>query len=823
MPANSQSTTTITTITTTSTGGGGSSTVPGSRPTRVIAALLVLLATLGVVLAGPPPSATAATAPPPAPVPSVANAGGFVNVPAVRLADTRAAGPNQGCVTGVKRLTLPSWLADAATVSALVVNVTVVDPTADGFLRLTPAGSPVPRSVHINYSAGRSIANQVTIRPTATAPADVVRKLDVWVSGGCPNVLIDLVGLHAQLVGGSAATGGLRAIEPARVLDTRSAAPCVGAPRRVQVAGVAGVPAEARSVVLNATALGASNSGAAVVSPVSVGAPTSAPQTVQYRPAASVTNAVTTALDPTGGLWISATSGCPNLILDVLAWHSGGDLPATGGFVGVTPRRLLDTRTSGGCITEVRNLRLHDIQEASAVSVALNVTVVDPPRKGWLTVHSGGAAAPSVASVQFAPGERIAHGLTVEPGSNASIDIRSFGGGCTHVVVDLVGTYAPPRALDVQVGDQHTCVRAAGTTLQLRCWGSNSIGQLAQGPGVTAMTSPSTVAMGSDPLALSLGDDHTCAVLGTLGTPAGNVYCAGANESGQLGDPTAWNREYTLRASTFTGAIAVASGPSHTCAIVGADRQVHCVGANDDGQAPAVATVPAVAPSRPLYCSFLPCLDASGLGPTPLTGVRQVAVGGRASCAVLDSGRVRCWGRGVMGDPTLGGSAESVEVPGVAGVIDLSVGEDHACAVMVVGQVSCWGSNGRGQLGVGPAVAASGPVAVSLPGFSGLTRVSAGAARTCVVGSIWTPAGQVPRLACWGENSTGAIGDGTTTDRWTPTIVPIAGRTMTAVDTGTSHTCAVVDDRVQCWGANTNGQLGNGTRSGSPWPVTALD
>ena len=460
-----------------------------------------------------------------------------------------------------------------------------------------------------------------------------------------------------------------------------------------------------------------------------------------------------------------------------------------------------------------------------SVSVALNVIVLDATAKGWLTVHSGGATPPGVASAQFVPGERIAHGLTVEPGADGSIDVRAFGGGCPHVLVDVLGHYAAPRVLEVQVGDQHTCVRSQGVTTQMRCWGGNLSGQLAYGPTAVSLPSPSTVAMGSAPLRIATGDDHTCAVLGAEGATAGNVWCSGANESGQLGDPTAWGREYHLRASTLTGAVDVAAGPSHTCAVVGADRRVRCVGANDRGQAPVEVEVPAPpAPERPWYCSFISCLDSSGLGPTPLTGVSRIAVGGSGSCAVLDSGRVRCWGLGVLGDAAFGQSSVAVEVPGITDAVDVSVGDDHACAAVLSGTtLRCWGRNDHGQLGQGGRVVGGAPVPVTVPGFSMVTGVSAGSARTCVEGFVPVPGGYDSRVACWGENSTGAVGDGTTTDRWSPVVVANGARSLRGVETGTSHTCVVADGRVECWGLNTSGQLGNGTRIDSPRPVVALD
>jgi alpha-tubulin suppressor-like RCC1 family protein len=528
---------------------------------------------------------------------------------------------------------------------------------------------------------------------------------------------------------------------------------------------------------------------------------------------------VTVPLDLFGGLHVSSSAGCPNLILDVLAWHSGGLATATGGFVRAPTRRLLDTRTTGGCVRDVRTLQLTDPAHASAVAVALNVTVLDPAAKGWLTVHSGGTTPPSVASSQFAPGERNAHGLTVEPGAGGTIDIRAFGGGCPHVLVDVLGTYAPPRALEVDAGAEHTCVVAQGDTSQLRCWGFNAVGQLAADRSATNFTSPSTVRMGTGtaPLRAATGDGHTCAVLGVEGGTTGDVWCSGANFSGQLGYATA-DRPYsfTLGGSRLAGAVEVAAGPRHTCAIVGSDRRVECTGANDRGQAPTLVQLPPPPPpEKPWHCYILRCLDRAGLASHLMTAT-QVDVGGDASCAVTTDGRVLCWGQG---DTLARGIA------GITTAVDVSVGEGHACAAMADGTLRCWGRNDTGQLGQGTVTSgSSGPVTVTIPGISFVTDVSAGAGRTCAVGvATGALSSTDTRVACWGENATGAVGDGTTTLRTFPAVVPTLGRGVTDVDTGVSHTCAVVATRVECWGSNSSGQLGNGTFTSSTRPVAVLD
>ena len=147
-----------------------------------------------------------------------------------------------------------------------------------------------------------------------------------------------------------------------------------------------------------------------------------------------------------------------------------------------------------------------------------------------------------------------------------------------------------------------------------------------------------------------------------------------------------------------------------------------------------------------------------------------------------------------------------------SGVVAVSSGRDHTCVVMA-GGVQCWGTNIQGRLGTDfQQRASSEPVHVV--GLSGdPVAVYASDFHTCAV----TATGG---LDCWGSNSAGQLGDGTTKSRFAPSVVlGLAGK-VTAVATGGKHTCARIEDGgIQCWGDNAQGQLGDGTSSnrGALW------
>ena len=196
----------------------------------------------------------------------------------------------------------------------------------------------------------------------------------------------------------------------------------------------------------------------------------------------------------------------------------------------------------------------------------------------------------------------------------------------------------------------------------------------------------------------------------------------------------------------------------------------------------------------------------------------QITSGASHSCAILDDGSVSCWGdnsNGQLGDesrtPSL--EPEKASMPLGRKAVGVSAGSYHTCSVLDDGSVRCWGSNEFGQLGDGTEIERTSPVVVDLgQGISAL-GISSGESHTCAVLSDQS-------VKCWGQNSNGQLGDGTTEDRSSPVLADMGGEDALLVSAGSYHTCAIMSDRtVMCWGDNWNGQLGDGTNSDRSTPV----
>ena len=237
---------------------------------------------------------------------------------------------------------------------------------------------------------------------------------------------------------------------------------------------------------------------------------------------------------------------------------------------------------------------------------------------------------------------------------------------------------------------------------------------------------------------------------------------------------------------------AIAAGDNHTCALT-TTGGVKCWGDNNLGQLGDGTTTKRVTP-----------VDVSGL----TSGVSAIATGGSHTCALTTTGSVKCWGRnfyGQLGDGTTTDRFTPVDVSGLtSGVSAIAAGGSHTCALTTTGGVKCWGRNSFGQLGDGTAPTNSSTPVDASGLTSGVSAIAAGNSHTC---ALTTTGG----VKCWGNNSSGQLGDGTTTARSTP--VDVSGLTsgVSAIAAGGFHTCALTTTGgVKCWGNNFFGQLGNG-------------
>jgi alpha-tubulin suppressor-like RCC1 family protein len=306
---------------------------------------------------------------------------------------------------------------------------------------------------------------------------------------------------------------------------------------------------------------------------------------------------------------------------------------------------------------------------------------------------------------------------------------------------------------------------------------------------------------------IALGSLHDCVV-----TPTGLVGCAGYNREGQLGDGTTEDRRALRVVSELHDIESVAAGGAFTCALQ-RSGQVWCWGENVSGQVSGESLTPAT--------------------PQLVHGLRdivEIAAGGDHACARDRDGAVWCWGCGLNGQlgngdrraPSRSVGEQSthewvdtlsarmpVRVSGMPAATKLAAGSAgtcnaHTCAIDAAGRVWCWGEDRGGAIGSRP-TAESNAVPGIVTGAPKARAIAAGAGHTCAVSSEG-------RVACWGNNADGQLGDGTRLSRTSPVYVNGLEK-IEAIAAGGNHTCAVDHaGSVFCFGSNEYGQLGTGDR-----------
>ena len=223
------------------------------------------------------------------------------------------------------------------------------------------------------------------------------------------------------------------------------------------------------------------------------------------------------------------------------------------------------------------------------------------------------------------------------------------------------------------------------------------------------------------------------------------------------------------------------------------------------------------------------CTAATGARPAAAASSHAtlIAAGNAHSCTI-QSGQAFCWGsnsNGQLGDGSTISSTSPVPVY-TGGVLasrtltQIVAGGANTCALDSTGTAYCWGLDTSGQLGNNSTTQSLVPVAVNTSGVLAgktLTQLAAGNAHVCAIDSTGT-------AYCWGSNGNGQLGINSTTRSLVPVAVStsgvLSGVSITQITAGYGHTCAVGSSgAAYCWGANGNGQLGNSITTQSLVPV----
>ncbi len=354
----------------------------------------------------------------------------------------------------------------ASGVAAVVINTTVVNPTAESYLTVWPTGQAQPVTSNLNFAPGSTVPNLVTVKVGAGGD------INFYNNAGSTNVVGDLAGYYVDGTGAAGST--YDPLVPLRLLDTRTTGGPIGGGlsgvRDLQVTGGSnGVPSTATAVVLNVTVTPppqGSTGGYFTVYPQGEATPPLAAN-LNYGKNETVGNLVIvqlgTAPGSVGGISFYNNSGSTEVVVDLQGYFTAAGDTSGARFFPLVDDRILDTRANvdgfDAPVTAGESIEADMVGQGGVLvgpsgtiggsdgpsAVVLNTAVTAGTVGGYLTIYPNGQPRPLAANLNFSKGETVANLITAGIGSAGQIDIYNDV-GTVEVIGDVVGYYGAPGA-----------------------------------------------------------------------------------------------------------------------------------------------------------------------------------------------------------------------------------------------------------------------------------------------------------------------------------------------------------------------------------------
>ncbi|MHB1511227.1 MAG: protease pro-enzyme activation domain-containing protein [Acidimicrobiales bacterium] len=401
--------------------------------------------------------------------------GTYVPVTPIRVTDTRTGSglPNAGKPLGAAG-TLDVTVAGTAAsdgvpsdASAIVANVTAVSPSAAGFFTVYPSGEAQPTVSSLNFVAGETTANLVTV------PIGANGDITIFNHAGTANALVDVYGYYTATPATTGA-GLYNAVSPYRAAGTLQAGATIAANTSHPVTvtgGSTGVPANASAVVVNLTEADAT--APSFLTAYGAGALLPTVSNLNFSTGEVRANRATVPVGTSGQIEVYNHTGSVAVDVDIDGYYTAAG--GTGSvFVPITPVRVTDTRvpTNGGPIaadtTETFSLASSSVP-AAASAVAANFTVVSGAAPGYVTVYpTSDTAAPTASDINWMANGVVPNFTIADTAGAGKVDVFASHGGAINLVIDEFGYFVvSPQVVPLDTRGVSVALSAARSTSTL--------------------------------------------------------------------------------------------------------------------------------------------------------------------------------------------------------------------------------------------------------------------------------------------------------------------------------------------------------------------
>jgi hypothetical protein len=345
----------------------------------------------------------------------------------------------------------------ASGVTAVVVNATVTEAAAGSYLTVYPSGVTRPLASNLNFSAGQTVPNLVTVKVGADG------KVKVYNAIGQTHAIFDVVGWYGDTpddpppaptptpTPDPAGYGFYHPLPPARIMDTRLGLGWGGklghnGTAAVTVTGIGGVPASGvTAVVMNATVTEPTAGSYLTVFPSDATQPVAS--NLNFGPGQTVPNLVTVKVGADSKVKVYNAVGSTHVIFDIVGWYGGAGTDGTL-FRSLSPARILDTRTGLGYPGKLGHNGTAGVDVTGvggvpngAKAIVVNTTVTEATAGSFLTVYPSDASQrPTASNLNFGPGQTVPNLVMVKVPPNGIVNVYNAAGQ-VHVIFDVVGYF----------------------------------------------------------------------------------------------------------------------------------------------------------------------------------------------------------------------------------------------------------------------------------------------------------------------------------------------------------------------------------------------